>query len=133
MNEFYNAIYTENEWIDYRFHYIDEPGCHIDSVWWDIGGGRWAVYPSEILERLEHPGLKKWWDQGIDWVQRLLDESRERGLEVFWNHRISEVDVTSTGNGLDMKNLNPVKKAHPDWVIKTWWWQGLRLIQNRDL
>ncbi len=114
-----------NEWIAYRFHYIDEPGNQIDSVWWDIGGGRWAVYPSEILERFEHPGLKKWWDQGIDWVQRLLDESRNRGLEVFWNHRISEVDITSTGDGLDMKDLNPVKKAHPDWVIKTWWWQGL--------
>ena len=114
-----------NEWIAYRFHYIDEPGNQIDSVWWDIGGGRWAVYPSEILERFEHPGLQKWWNQGVDWVQKLLNESRKRGLEVFWNHRISEVDVPSTGDGLDMNALNPIKKAHPDWVIKTWWWQGL--------
>jgi hypothetical protein len=114
-----------DEWIAYRFHYIDEPGSQIDSVWWDIGGGRWAVYPSDILERFEHPGLQKWWNQGIDWVQRLLDESKKRSLEVFWNHRVSEVDVPSTGDGLDMKELNPTKKAHPDWVIKTWWWQGL--------
>jgi len=114
-----------DEWIAYRFHYVDEPGSQIDSIWWDIGAGRWAVYPSEILERFEHPGLLRWWGQGIDWVQRLLGESRKRGLEVFWNHRVSEVDIRATDTGLDMKDINPVKKTHPDWVIKTWWWQGL--------
>jgi hypothetical protein len=118
------------QWLDYRFSYADEPGNQIDSFWWDIGAGSWAVYPSKILERFEHPGLKRWWDQGIDWVQALVDESRKRNLEVFWNHRVSEVDISPTvkiepGHTLMMDKLNPVKKTHPDWVIKTWWWQGL--------
>ncbi len=27
------------QWLDYRFNYIDEPGSQIDSVWWDIAAG----------------------------------------------------------------------------------------------
>src|SRR5262249_4916196 len=34
------------------------------------------------------------------------------------------VDITPDG-GLEMKTLDPVKAAHPDWVIRSWWWQGL--------
>ena len=118
------------QWLDYRFSYVDEPGNQIDSLWWDIGAGSWATYPSKVLERFEHPGLRKWWNQEIDWVQALVDESRKRNLEVFWHHRVSEVDIIPTvelepGHTLMQDELNPVKKAHPDWVIKTWWWQGL--------
>jgi len=118
------------QWLDYRFSYVDEPGNQIDSICWDIGAGSWSVYPSKVLERFEQPGLRKWWDQGIDWVQALVDESRKRNLELFWHHRVSEVDITPTvelepGHTLMQEELNPLKKAHPDWVIKTWWWQGL--------
>ena len=117
-------------WLDYRFSYVDDPGNQIDSIWWDIGAGSWATYPSKVLERFEHPGLLVWWNQGIDWVQALMDECRKRNLEVFWHHRVSEVDIIPTtklepGHTLMTEELNPVKKAHPDWVIKTWWWQGL--------
>jgi hypothetical protein len=113
------------QWLDYRFSYVDEPGSQIDALWWDIGGAGscTATYPSKILEFSDSfhfsAGLKKWMDQGIDWVQVLVDESRKRGLEVFWHHRVSEVDGHST------KELSPMKKAHPDWVIRTWYWQGL--------
>jgi len=118
------------QWLDYRFSYIDEPGNQIDSLWWDIGAGSWSVYPSKVLERFEHTGLRRWWEQRIDWVQVLVDESKRRRLEVFWHHRVSEVDLKPTaelepGQVLMMEELNPVKQEHPDWVIKTWWWQGL--------
>jgi hypothetical protein len=118
------------EWLDFRFHYVDIPGSQIDSIIWDIGAGSWATYPSEVLPRFEHPGLKLWWDQGIEWVGELVRATHERGLECFWNHRVSEVDINPLP-GLDretelmMDHVNPVKAAHPDWVIKTWWWQGL--------
>jgi len=119
-----------NQWLDYRFSYVDEPGNQIDGIWWDIGAGSWSSYPSKVLERFEHPGLRKWWNQGIDWVQALVDESRKRNLEVFWHHRVSEVDITPTaelepGHTLMTEEASPVKKAHPDWIINTWWWQGL--------
>ncbi len=113
------------QWLDYRFSYVDEPGSQIDALWWDIcgAGSCTATYPSKILEFSDSfsfsAGLKKWLDQGIDWVQVLVDESRKRGLEVFWHHRVSEVD------GHNTKELSPMKKAHPDWVMRTWYWQGL--------
>jgi hypothetical protein len=117
------------EWLAFRFSYVDQPDSQIDSLIWDIGWGSWASYPSEVLPRFEHTGMKRWWDQGIDWVGELVKATRERGLECFWNHRVSEVDIDplpdlARDTELMMDHLNPVKAAHPDWVIKTWWWQG---------
>ena len=113
------------DWIDYRFSYADEPGSQIDSLWWDIGGNpATAVYPSKLLPEHRNPQLMKWRDQGIDWAAELVKETRKRKLEVFWNHRISEVEVAPEG-GLEMKRMNPWKKEHPDWTLKTWWWQGM--------
>ncbi len=115
-----------NEWLAYRFNDADAPGTQIDSLWWDIGPLGYAFYPSTVLEPFRHPGLQKWRDQGIDWVGRLIAETRRRNLEVFWNHRISEVDVAPAGEGAAWDGwTHPIKKAHPDWLIKTWWKQGL--------
>jgi hypothetical protein len=61
---------------------------------------------------------------GFEWVGALVGECRKRNLEVIWNHRFGEVDLTADGK-LDMETLHPLKAAHPDWVIKSWWWQGL--------
>lgn len=119
-----------DEWLEFRFAYFDQPSSQVDTVCWDIGAGSWAMYPSEVLPRLEHPGIRLWSEQGIDWVAELLRATHSRGLEAFWNHRVSEVDLAPTeelepGMRLMMDDMNPVKREHPDWVIKTWWWQGL--------
>ena len=115
-----------DQWIAYRFNYIDEPRSQIDSVWWDIGALGYATYPSKVLEPFPDPALQKWRDQGIDWVERLVAETRKRKLEVFWNHRISEVEIRESGVGAAWDGaVHPLKKAHPDWVVKTWWKQGL--------
>jgi len=113
------------QWIDFRFRYADELDSQIDSLWWDIGGDPGtAVYPSKVLPAFNYKDLDPWREQGIDWVGELVKETRRRKLEVFWNHRISEVEIAPEG-GLEMERVNPVKKANPDWVIKTWWWQGM--------
>lgn len=119
-----------DEWLAFRFNYLDQPGNQVDNVSWDIGFGSWAPYPSEVLSRFDHPGLRRWWELGRDWVAELVAAPRARKLECFWNHRVSEADLTPTveldpGHHLMMNQLNPVKAAHPDWVIKTWWWQGM--------
>jgi hypothetical protein len=101
-------------WLSYRFRYADEPGTQIDSIWWDMGRLGQVLYPSRLFDRLEDAGLRKWRDQGIDLVGRLVDETRKRGLEVFWHHRVSEVDT---------QRPDPLKKAHPDWALKTKWWR----------
>ena len=81
-------------WIAHRFGYADMPGSQIDSIWWDL------EYKSEILPPYENPVLRKWWDQGIDWIQELIQETRKRNLEVFWHHRVNSVDIRP-GGGLD--------------------------------
>ncbi len=108
-------------WIAKRFKFMDKPGNQIDALWWDIGGANTAPYPSRVGDRYEHPGIKKWWDQGIDWVEELVKETRKRNLEVFWNYRMAEVELRVGSNNHE----NAVKKAHPDWVLKSWYDQGL--------
>jgi len=113
-------------WLDYRFRYIDEPGTQIDSIWWDMGRLGQVLYPSKFLDQLSHPGLDKWRKQGIDLVGRLVEETRRRKLEVFWHHRVSEVDIDQRGEGGAWKDPpSPLKQAHPDWTLKTWWRHGL--------
>ncbi len=114
------------EWLDFRFDYIDEPDSQIDSVWWDLTALANATYPSRVLKPLRQAGLDAWRKQGIDWVGRLVEETRRRKLEVFWSHRISEVELNDDGTGAGWKGKpHPIKQAHPDWVVKTWWKQGL--------
>ena len=108
-----------NKWIMNIFESVDQPGSQIDAIWWDIGGGaNMAPYPGKIGKlyyTYEDPGIKKWWDQGIDWIEELVRESRKRKLEVFWNHRISEVDIGE----------NPFRNSHPNWLVKSWYYPGL--------
>jgi hypothetical protein len=112
-----------SKWLDYRFNYIDEPGSQVDSIWWDIAWGNHAAYPSKILPPTQNPGLRMWLDSGIDWIKTVVDATHERGLEAFWHDRVSEVDIDHDGNV--MAKTFSVKVAHPDWVVRTWWWQGL--------
>jgi hypothetical protein len=110
---------------DAVFSYVDEPGSQIDAIWWDIAGAApSAVYPSRVLAPVDDPLLVEWLRGGIDWVKELVNQTRRRKLEVFWNHRISEVDGRA-GGGLEMEHQNPLKAAHPDWLVRSWWWQGL--------
>jgi len=110
-------------WIDYRFRYLDEPETQIDSVWWDLGRLGQVLYPSKFLDRLESADLRKWQAQGIDLVGRLVEETRKRKMEVFWHHRVSEVDIDRQGRGAAWKDgPAPLKRAHPEWVLKTRWW-----------
>lgn len=48
------------QWLNYRFNYIDDPGSPIDSVWWDIMALGYATYSSKVLEAIPQAGLNKW-------------------------------------------------------------------------
>lgn len=103
------------------FSYVDEPGTQIDALWWDIGGSPvGSVYPSDVSQPALAPQVKRWADQGVDWVKELVNETRRRKLEAFWNHRISEVDMLPEGG--HAKQPHPLKVEHPDWVLPATWW-----------
>lgn len=110
---------------DAVFSYADEPGSQIDAIWWDIGGSPLgSSYPSKVQPPVVHPLLQQWLREGVDWVEELVSNTRRRKLEVFWNHRISEVECLPEG-GLS-KQPAPLKIEHPDWVVPASWWpQGM--------
>jgi hypothetical protein len=118
---------------DALFSYADEPGSQIDALWWDMAGSPLAsAYPSKLLPPVRHPLLCQWLREGIDWVEQLVSETRRRKLEVFWNHRISEVEVLPEG-GLS-KQPDPLKLEHPDWVVPASWWpQGMWNLASAGL
>jgi hypothetical protein len=120
-----NADASFDPFRDAVFSYADEPGSQIDAIWWDIGGNPLgSSYPSQVEPPVVHPLLQQWLRDGVDWVERLVSETRRRKLEVFWNHRISEVECLPEGGA--SKQPAPLKLAHPDWVVPASWWpQGM--------
>ena len=60
------------EWLDYRFDYIDEPGAQIDSVWWDVTALGNATYPSKVLEQLPQAGKLTRGRSSCGWITRSL-------------------------------------------------------------
>ncbi len=118
---------------DALFAYVDEPGSQIDAIWWDNNGDTVGpVFPSQLQPPVEHPLLQQWFQTGTDWMAELIKETRRRKLEAVWNHRIGEVDGKATG-GLEMEHLHPLKAQHPDWVVHSFWWQGLWNLASAGL
>ncbi|MCF7853391.1 MAG: family 10 glycosylhydrolase [Candidatus Pacebacteria bacterium] len=102
--------------------FADEPSSTVDMVCWDCGYGNYASYPSDVLPPHPRPTFSRWREEGVDFLGKLVEQTRKRGLECFWSHRIAAVDIDA--DGLEMDRMNAIKAAHPDWLIKTWWWQG---------
>ena len=132
------------KWIDYRFNYEDQPGSQIESIFWDAQlTDQRPVYPSKYFPPCEIKGIQKWQSAGIDIVQVMVEESHKRNLEAFWHHRISTTEeflsdpLWSSSSAEESKKIlserglnwvmeqTPLKKAHPDWVIRSWYWPGL--------
>ena len=126
------------EYVDLRFHHADLEGSQIDGFVWDGGDGEdsYALYPNEKLPLLDQPGLNKWREQKVDFVGTLVEETRRRGLEVFWNSRVAPVDPAQPEVGqplTDPARSNWLKKKHPDWVQRCWWWNGLYDLSSPGL
>ena len=120
---------TAADWKTFGFQYFDQPGNQVDAIWWDCGVLPGAIYARELIsseglsegKSMEYGWSKSIKDTDADWLAIFVEETHKRGLEAFWHMRISEVEV---GDGR-LSQLNPLKAKHPDWVLKTWWWQGM--------
>ncbi len=102
-------------WLRYRFSYLDELETQIDAIWWDMAA--LAVYPNQGFPADVQARYDAWTAAGNDPLKALVDGTHSRGLEAFFNHRISEVE-------LDGKTFR-LKTENPDWVIPTWWPHGM--------
>lgn len=126
------------DYVDLRFHHADMNGSQIDGFIWDIGDGEdaYALYPTKELPLLDDPGLNRWREQRVDFVGTLVDQTRRRGLEVFWNSRVAPVDPPQPSLGqplTDPDRRNWLKERHPDWVQRCWWWHGLYDLSSPGL
>ena len=111
---------TPAAWLAARFSVIDQPGSQIDAVGWCLDEGNIAAYPSDVIPELRYPTLLRWRQEGVDIAQRLVEESQQRKLEVFWEHRLNgadrEADVSTPAQP-------PLKMQHPEWLLPDSWWK----------
>ena len=124
-----------DKWLRYRFEYIDSPGTCIDSVFWDMACWDYQITDDPVTEKGKPViGILKmtdWYDRRIDLLEQLVVETKKRGLEVFWSHRINPIEINALGRlAMDPDSPNPLKVNNPDRVIKTWWWQGLWNLES---
>lgn len=117
----------------YVFDFADMPGSQLDAICIDVANEGVAHYRSKILRPIQHPGLIKWREEGLDYFDALIRHGHQRGKEIWWGLRMNEVergDLVEYGSKdgekplLSLEVRNPVKAAHPDWLIRSWWWQG---------
>ena len=69
----------------YRYGYADQPGSQIDAICLDVSNEGVAPYPSKILPMIRNPGLLRWHEQGLDYIQRMIEEGRKRQKEIWWS------------------------------------------------
>ena len=115
--------------MDYVFDFADMPGSQLDAICLDVSNEGVAHYRSKILPAIQHPGLMQWREQGLDYFDELIKQGHRRDKEIWWGLRMNEVERGDVAyyeqkSPAKAKELNPVKAAHPDWLIRSWWWQG---------
>lgn len=113
----------------YVFGFADLPGSQLDAICIDVSNEGVAHYRSKILRPIRHPGLMKWREEGLDYFDEMIKRGHQRGKEIWWGLRINEVErgdliYYEKGGASISDERNPVKAAHPEWLIRSWWWQG---------
>lgn len=113
----------------YVFDFADMPGSQLDAICIDVSNEGVAHHRSQLLRPIEHPGLVKWRAEGLDYFDALIRHGHERRKEIWWGLRMNEVErgdlaAYEPGRNAEFTERNPTKAAHPDWLIRSWWWQG---------
>jgi hypothetical protein len=103
----------------YTRPYQDAAAAAIDSVFYEIGEGYPAMWPSNIIKRASVV-FPVWWEAGIDPVEVLVNETRRVGREVFITYRINGADVEGDAE-FERWKLPAIKEQHPDWLIEVPW------------
>ena len=108
------ASIPEDKLIEWLFYCIDKKSVRVDTIFWE----------QHCFTPLESPCnttkiYKKFQENGINIMERIIDECHKRGIKAYYHHRFSEVELN-----LEL-GRNEIKQQHRDWVIKTWWQEGL--------
>ncbi len=111
---------TPEAWAAARFSAFAQRGSQVDAVGWCLDEGNIAAYPSRVLPELQYPTLLQWRAGGLDLVNLILQESRRRKIEAFWEYRINGADRE---NDVSTPAAHPLKQKHPEWLLPGGWWK----------
>ena len=105
-----------DKFVKAMFYNMEHDGCRIDTILWEHHRFLPAECPSN--NRAEYLNFTA---RGIDMMERLIRETKARGMKAYLHHRFSEVDR----GWYSPEIKNPIKAEHPDWLIRTWHEEGL--------
>ena len=108
--------------IAWLFYCVDKKGVRVDEIFWE--GHCFMEQESPCNNTRIY---KKFQAKGINIMGRIIDECHKRGIKAYCLHRFSEVELN-----LEL-GRNEIKQKHKDWVIKTWWQEGLWNIASPEL
>lgn len=119
--------------MEWFFYSIDKNGCKVDTIFWETHCFIEQESPCNNM-----PLYEKCRREGVNIMQMIIDECHKRGIKAYLHHRFSEVDRNSSPeakkHGLATRNgRNEIKYNHKDWVIKTWWQEGLWNLASKEL
>ena len=104
----------EDKLIEWLFYCVDKRGVKIDAIFWEG-----HCFMEQELPCYNTDIYGKFQNKGVDIMARLIDECHKRGIKSYCHHRFSEVELNLESG------RNELKQKHKDWVIKTWWQEGL--------
>lgn len=108
--------------IKWLFYCVDNKEVRVDAIFWEAH----CFIPSESPCNTTKI-YKKFQDKGVNIMERIIDECHKRGIKAYYNHRFSEVELYLEDG------RNEIKQKHKDWVIKTWWQEGLWNLASEEL
>lgn len=104
----------EDKLVEWLFYCVDKKGVTIDAILWEA-----HCFMEQELPCYNAEIYRKFQAKGINIMARLIDECHKRGIKAYCHHRISEVELNLESG------RNELKQKNKDWVIKTWWQEGL--------
>ena len=118
MGELANT--PQDKLIEWLFYCVDKKGVKVDAIFWE--GHCFMEQESPCY----NTGIyRKFQENGVNIMEIIIDECHKRGIKAYCHHRFSEVELTS--------ERNEMKQQHKDWVIKTWWQEGLWNLASKEL
>ena len=114
------ANIPEDKLIDWLFYCIDKKDVKADAIFWEG-----HCFFEQELPCYNADIYRKFQEKRINIMERIIDECHKRGIKAYCHHRISEVELTS--------DRNELKQNHREWIIKTWWQEGLWKLASKEL
>ena len=116
------ANIPEDKLIEWLFYCVDKKGVKVDTIFWEG-----HCFIEQETPHYNTKIYKKFREKNVNIMERIINECHKRGIKAYCLHRFSEVEI-------DLESgRNEIKQKHKDWIIKTWWQEGLWNLASSEL